>query len=68
MKIIFWFCLLKVKICIFILVFQSLIIILQKIFIPKKFRKKMFDYYNINDIKEECVICLKKLENNENIF
>jgi len=67
--------LLKVKICLFILISQSLIIVLQKIFgpkffIPKKFRKKTFDYYtnNINDINEECVICLEKLESNENIF
>jgi hypothetical protein len=68
---------LKVSIIVFILIFEMLILFLQKIlgpkfFIPKMFKQIEYDYYRdfIDNENDECVICLDKLSVNieKNIF
>ena len=61
----------KVVVVVFVLIFEMLVLFLQKIlgpkfFVPKMFKKIEYDYYreNVDDVNNECVICLDVLSKN----
>jgi hypothetical protein len=61
----------KVVVVVFVLIFEMLVLFLQKIlgpkfFLPKMLKKIEYDYYreNVDDVNNECVICLDVLSKN----